>query len=178
MSPTKPKRSSLRLCDYRLGLERFGLSVRLNAKRASFESILCRFLEVWQEKILLRRKNMDFKLPADSMEYSMPWVNATRHPVSSLRVSPCRSFLITVPPAWIKAMPSPTSFCKMKPSPPKNPVPSCRWNAIWILVPKAAARNASFWQIISFPNSFIFSGMMEPGYGAEKATHFFQFLDW
>ena len=55
-------------------------------------------------------KNIDFKLPARSMSYSMPGVNAAKHPVSTRKVSPFNSFSTTVPPMWIKHIPSPRNF--------------------------------------------------------------------
>ena len=65
---------------------------------------------------------------------------------STRRVSTApSSFLTIVPPAWTKAIPSPSSLCKMKPSPPKRPAPIFFVKATSMLIPFAAHRKASFW---------------------------------
>ena len=51
----------------------------------------------------------------------------------------------------------------MKPSPPKKPAPRRRCSAIDRLVPSAAQRKASFWQMKRPPSSLMFSGMILPG---------------
>ena len=50
----------------------------------------------------------------------------------------------------------------MKPSPPKNPVPSLRWNAMPSDTPLAAQRNASRWQIRVPPMLDRSKGMILP----------------
>ena len=50
-----------------------------------------------------------------------------------------------VPPACTKANPSPWMSSRMKPSPPKRPVPIFLLKAMSSLVPMAAHKNASFW---------------------------------
>ena len=54
------------------------------------------------------------------------------------------AFLCKVPPACIKAIPSPSNFCIIKPSPPKSPVPIFLLNSIPTETPFAAHKNASF----------------------------------
>jgi hypothetical protein len=80
-------------------------------------------------------KNMDFRFPARSMLYSIPGEKATIQPVSTRSFSPLSSRSTIVPPAWTKALPSPLSFCRMNPSPPKKPAPSLRLKAIVTWVP-------------------------------------------
>ena len=60
----------------------------------------------------------------------------------------------------------------MKPSPPKKPLPRRLLKAISTLVPKAAHKKESFWQVISPPISARFMATTEPGKGAAKATCF------
>ena len=72
------------------------------------------------------------------MSKSIPGEKATRAPVSTMSVSLSSSFLIRVPHACIKTIPSPLICWRIKPSPPKNPAPNFLLNFIEISVPKAA----------------------------------------
>ncbi len=57
--------------------------------------------------------------PACRMSKSTLGWRARKHPVSTCRASPApRVRSTTVPPAWMKTMQAPSSFCMMKLSPP------------------------------------------------------------
>ena len=76
----------------------------------------------------------------------------------------------SVPDACKKARPSPWSFCRMKPSPPKKPAPILRVNATEISMPRAAQRKLSFCASTVPPQSRKLSGTILPGNGAANAT--------
>ena len=67
-------------------------------------------------------------------------------------------------------MPSPSMRWRMKPSPPKKPDPSLRLKATLNFVPRAAARNASFWARIEPPNFAMSRGTILPGTPELKAA--------
>ena len=51
-----------------------------------------------------------------------------------------------------------------------KPTESLRWKKMPSVTPRAAQRNASFWQISVPPICARFIARMRPGYGAAKAT--------
>mmetsp|Transcript_104791 Transcript_104791/g.263887 ORF Transcript_104791/g.263887 Transcript_104791/m.263887 type:complete len:219 (+) Transcript_104791:359-1015(+) len=95
--------------------------------------------------------------------------NPTTQPESMRRTSPAtNSRLITAPHAWTKTSPSPSNFCRMKPSPPKKPTPNDCEKPTWMLVPIAAHKKACLEHMMEPPSAPKSMPKVWPGIGEEK----------
>ena len=76
---------------------------------------------------------------------------------------------MTSPERSRNTVPGPVTFCRMKPSPPKNPAPSRFCQAISSVTDFSAQRKVSFRQISDWPAASC-TGMIVPGKRGAKAT--------